>query len=67
MAPPSSFVNRLGSGRSSSYLSVSTRMNGAGNGKLAAPSMSVSPSKTIVAVAVAERCLRFEPGVLTVV
>src|SRR3954447_832303 len=42
-------------------------MNGAGNGKLAAPSTSVLPSKTIVAVAVAERSLRFEPGVLTVV
>ena len=47
--------------------SESTRMNGAGNGKLAAPLTSVLPSKTIVAVAVAERSLRFEPGPLTVV
>ena len=45
----------------------STRMNGAGNGKLASPSTSVLPSKTIIAVAVAERSLRFEPGPLTVV
>jgi hypothetical protein len=49
------------------YFSVSTRMKGAGNGKLAAPSTSVSPSKTIVAVAVAERSLRVDPGPLTVV
>src|SRR5262245_20507332 len=42
-------------------------MNGAGNGKLAAPLTSVLPSKTIVAVAVAERSLLFEPGPLTVV
>ena len=41
-------------------------MNGAGNGKFAAPSTSVLPSKTIVAVAVAERCLRVESGPLTV-
>ena len=46
---------------------MSTRMNGAGNGKLEPPSTSVLPSKTIVAVAVAERSLRFEPGALTVV
>jgi hypothetical protein len=42
-------------------------MNGAGNGKLAAPLTSVLPSKTIVAVAVAERSLRIDPGPLTVV
>jgi hypothetical protein len=42
-------------------------MNGAGNGKVAAPSTSVLPSKTIVAVAVAERSVRLEPGPLTVV
>ena len=50
-----------------SYFSLSTRINGAGNGKLAAPSTSVLPSKTIVAVAVAERWLRVEPGPFTVV
>ena len=42
-------------------------MNGAGNVKLAAPSTSVFPSKTIVAVAVAERSFHLEPGPLTVV
>src|SRR5687767_934143 len=42
-------------------------MNGGGNGELAAPLTSVLPSRRIVAVAVAERCLRFEPGPLTVV
>src|SRR5215218_3187060 len=42
-------------------------MNGAGKGKLASPSTRVSPSKTIVAVAVAERSLVIEPGPLTVV
>src|SRR5215210_5481332 len=42
-------------------------MNGAGNGKLLALSTSVVPSKTILAVAVAARCLRFEPGPLIVV
>src|SRR5918992_568312 len=63
----SSLINLTSSWRSLSYFSISTRMNGAGNGKLAAPSTSVFPSKTIVAVAVAERSLRFEPGPLTVV
>src|SRR5262245_3006620 len=42
-------------------------MNGAGKGKSGAPSTSVVPSKTILAVAVAERSLLFEPGPLTVV
>src|SRR5918995_1356986 len=42
-------------------------MNGAGNGKLAAPSTRVLLSKTIVAVAVAERSLPIDPGPLTVV
>src|SRR5919106_2419723 len=63
----SSLINLTSSWRSLSYFSISTRMNGAGNGKLAAPSTSVFPSKTIVAVAVAERSLLFEPGPLTVV
>ena len=40
-------------------------MNGAGNGKLAAPSTSVLPSKTIVAVALAGRSFLLEPGPLT--
>src|SRR5262252_5312663 len=53
--------------RSLSYFSVSTRMNGSGNGKLAAPLTSVLSSKSIVAVAVAERFLLLEPGPLTVV
>src|SRR5262245_12375175 len=57
----------MSSGRSLGYFSLSTRMNGAGKGKLEAPSTSVVASKTIVAVAVAGRCLRFEPGPLTVV
>src|SRR5262249_8396384 len=47
--------------------SESTRMNGSGNGKLESPSTSVTPSKTIVAVAVAERFLLFDRGPLTVV
>src|SRR5262245_38021557 len=42
-------------------------MNGAGEGKVAEPSTSVVPAKTIVAVAMAERFLLFEPGPLTVV
>ncbi len=49
------------------YLSLSIRMNGAGNGKFAAPSTNVSPSKTTLAVALAGRSLRHEPGALTVV
>src|SRR5262249_15334903 len=42
-------------------------MNGAGKGKLDGASTSVLPSNKIVAVAVAERSLLFEPGTLTVV
>src|SRR6185436_11189244 len=43
------------------------RMNGGGNGEFDGPSSTVVPSNTILAVAVAERFLLFEPGVLTVV
>jgi len=50
-----------------SYFSVSTRINGSGNGKFEEPSTSVLPSKVIAAVAVAKRCLRLDPGKLTVV
>ena len=49
------------------YLSLSIRMNGAGNGKFAAPSTNVLPSKTTLAVALAGRSLRHEPGALIVV
>src|SRR5919108_612549 len=50
--PPRS-SNLTSSWRSLSYFSVSTRMNGAGKGKLESPLTSVLPSKTIVAFAVA--------------
>src|SRR5436190_23759570 len=59
--------SRRGGAEPSRYFSLSIRMNGAGKGKFEAPLTSVLPSKTTVAVAVAERFLLFEPGVLTVV
>src|SRR4051794_32998871 len=65
--PGSAAHRQQSDGRSQwAYFSMSTRMKGAGNGKLESPSTSVAPSNRIVAVAVAARSLRLDPGALTV-